>query len=861
MKHYFLYLVCFCIIYNLSIPSHASPIKPPTTSYDIPYGSILSDIIIPSNVHIEFQKGPAFETIVNSIELSGDIVSLTLQSAVIKNHISLGDFTGTTSQFIGKNAHVYGPITLYGQDTMFQFGDGLVVYDAISLLGSSSNTFITNNAYITNVVSIGLSTSTNTLLLSNTILDNIIYIDGIETTILINENSSVTGSGVIDIFGNSIIYIDSALSSLDFLKFDTKSNHSLFLLSSFSYNNTNPLSIPLPDIVGNSLTLSGSSIVGDILVGENINIDVDWSNNTYFVGTIYTDKTLTNIRGIGFSNSNISNIDIPSSLPDNFILGLQDNTEWNGNIIGKGLDIGIVNSVVRGDIRISDGDVYSADSLITGNIIAVNSTITFLNTTLMGETTIMDNAVTHSSIHFKSDTDTAKNYLFETGVLTISPRVRSNTPLLYTANGIAGDTLTLSANKIEGYNNSMILFKGDVDISLMQADTFILHRTTVQNQYTIDYTATTNDIITSNGRIENVLQGFTQTPNLYRNTMNGYDIVLENNVLNSHNYDLVIKGYSKSNDAFSGATLLASMHTILMQDTAESQMMNLLEVLKSPRTKGMRGLSIWASTSANFHNIKESGYAKINTIISKSTFGMSTAPIDVISNIRTLLDVFIQYGYSDSNIYDIANINSSSKTHSIGASILSTWLIDIVANHSIFFSVYGGGSGLFTNIDRPYSNTFDKWKQYAIHSGISVGYIGKFVAFSITPYIGLNYNYLSSIEAISQDNTRINSEASNTMSSSIGVMADYTIYGFRPYIQTALNIPLPLSKIKVLVANVDRTYPTMNAINTDIALGLEYMRSLKSTQLSFIGEIALRTYLEKKPQYIPSVSLTVGISF
>ena len=846
------FLISTCILFENKLYGKT---KTPIT---IVYGSSLGDIYTTHDVDLIFLPGPAQETTTGSIELLGNYSSLLLQNATVYGYISLGDYSGGETIFYGTNAYVAYTISLYGEHATFIWGNNFAVDDSISILGEKSNTVYLGNAYIFNNISIGASTqSINTLTIENThIVHSNIYLDGAYNIIEFLGNTTLSPSSHIYIWGSSNIHISSPLTFLDAIHFETPDDtHHMTLASGFSHIG-HDLIIPLPDRVGNSLKIEGATIESDIFLPSNVELSVIWSAGTSIIGTIYADPLKTTIRGVGLASTTVD-VSSSLSLPTDFVLGLQKATIWNGDIQGKSLTLGVIDSHVNGNISLNQSNAYLSGSTITGSINGTASFLVIDDIKIYGNSLHTFSSTIQGEVLFTSPTGTPNDYDFSSSLMVVE---QSTSPILSTHNSIVGDSLKLHTTKVEGYTSDMILFAGDADFNNLIADTFIIDSNTVQQPYTVDYTMIDPKTYTEHRRIENVLQGFTYQPTLYRNTMNGYDVVLVPNDTFQNSYDLLLLGFSQTNDAFSGAYFTQSMHTTILEQTTQRHIMDNISVLTNPTTKGIRGFSVWAQGSFHYIEKSEKGFSPLKAYVTSAIAGLTSAPITITDKITTMLGAFFQISSSKTTIYDIKNQYSHATTSSFIGNIYSTWNIHLFDSHSLFFSLVLGGGSNKTTVTRPYAITEDKWTNYLLSTHAYIGYTGKYGIVSFTPYLGLSYNHSTEFSFLSADNTKVEHKGSHILSPSVGLLLDIYIYGMRPYIHTFFAMPFNLSKTKLTIQDREREYTTYTSYNR-LALGFEYTHMFRYSQLSLLGEVGVRTTLSNNPDIEPHVNISVTISF
>nr|MDE7468958.1 autotransporter outer membrane beta-barrel domain-containing protein [Desulfovibrionaceae bacterium] len=847
-----IFLISTCVLFETKLHSKAK------STILIPYGSLLGDLYILSNVDLIFLSGVGRDTSVGNIELLGPYSYLFLQSATVYGYISLGEYADGETKFYGTHAYVEDGISLYGEYATFTWGDKFNVNNSIAILGEKSNTVTLQEAYVLYDISIGASTqSINTLTMENThLVHSNIYLDGAYNNIKILGNTIFTPSSHIYIRGSSDIYIASPLISLDSIHFETPDDeHHMTLASGFSYIGKD-LIIPLPDKAGNSLTIEGSTIEADIVLSDNIDLSVIWSAGTSFLGTIYGDSLKTTIRGVGLFSTTVDVAPL-FSLPTGFILGLQGNSVWNGDLAGEDLDLGVIDSYVNGNITLDKGTAYLSESTISGSIDASSSSLVIDDIIVYGKRLSASNSIIRGEILFTSPLGMPNTYEFSSQSMLVE---KSASTILSTYNSIVGDSLKLYTSSIDGYTSDMILFVGDADFNNLVADTLILDSKITQRPYTVDYIMINPKTYTDHRRIENVLQGFTYQPTLYRNTMNGYDVVLVRNEAIEHNYDLVLLGFSQSNDAFSGAYFTQSIHTRILEQTTQRHVMDALSVLTNPTTKGTRGFSVWGQGSFHYIEKSEKGFSPLKAYVTSGIAGLTSAPITITDKVTTMLGAFFQISSSKTTIYDIKNQYSHSTTSSFIGNIFSTWNIQLFENHSLFFSIVLGGGSYKTTVTRPYAATEDKWTNYMLSTHAYLGYTGKYGIVSFTPYLGIIYNHITGFSLLSADNTKVTHKDNHLLSPSVGLLLDIYKHGMRPYIHTFFALPFNLSKAKLSIQDIEREYTTDTSYN-NLALGFEYTHMLRYSQFSFLGEVGVRTTLSHKPDVEPHVNLSVTISF
>lgn len=823
----------------------------------IPYGSTVPSMYLLQDAFVIFSPGESQHTTASNIELLGNISGLSLTSARVYGYINIGDIDSTFAYFSGNNAYVRDGIMLQGKYAWFESNQGLLVDAGISLLGSIHNTFSIRSTLLQQDISIGAPTSSNVVTLDSvTATYAHIYIEGAHNTIHLLGKNTISPHFTINIWGPSEIIIASPLVSLSFLEFQTQDSQIIRLEKGFTFQDTTALTIPLFQSPSSSLIVQGASIISDIVVPHDTKLTFMWSEGTYFVGNIYTDSIKGSIVGTGISGKYVY---VPTlcPLPDNFILGLQDNTIWNGDMIGSNLHVGIINSTINGDIILNGGDVYITNSSLSGNIFAPTSRLGISNVHMLANFIVANDITIFDTIYYNNITQELTTYQFLTDSLHVSENVRT---IFSTYNGTPKDILELEITSMYSPSLDTVLFEGDVDFTNLQADILILSSNTSHQQYIVNYITHSTDSYTDTRRIENVLQGFTQRPRLYRNTMSGYDIALVPNDTYPTNYDIVLLGYSRSNDAFSGAYFSESLHTDARYLQLHQQIMHTLSTQLRTPSNAHRGASIWTNTSYTHSEKKQSGYANLTTSLIMGTLGFTSAPLSIGQRVTTVLDTFLQIGYSHTKIHDIKDNYSSSNSLSLHVDAISTWHIAIVPEHAWFISASFGVSGFMTRIYRPYAVTTDQWKHYGFNTGLYTGYTANISRIGIHSYVGLEYRYTSGFSLISGDNTHVSHKKVQSLYPSISFMLDYTIYGFRPYMQTSFIFPQQLTHSGLMIQNIPREYTVDNnhAITT---IGLEYTHELKYTRIGFSGEVGMNALLHNSQQITPHVQLSVSFSF
>ena len=851
--------ILYCILALLYALFWIQNIYCQTPTFYIPYGSILPSLTLDTDIKVIFLDGPGENTIVEGdIDLSGLYSSIEVTSAQIFGSIILGDTAGGLTSFVGQEAFIQNSILMYGDTAILHLKKNLVIESTISLFANMYNHAILEDIILFKTLSMGLGGEKNILeVINSSIQATDIFLDATFNIIHITGESSISPSSLISIWGASEITIDSPLGHLDFFKFETNDIHSLTLKEGYIKLTTDELIIPLPDIVGSTFTISGSTILGDIIVNPNIDVHVKWYDKTYFVGTLYTDPLKTHIIGIGLSNEIVTLPLFPISLPTGFILGIQDNTIWNGDIAGTKLQLGIVESAVNGDINIIDSELFIANSILTGNLHITSSRVIFDTITFQGKNLTAQEIYLEGTLSYNKVLSGVDPVLITIDKLHVSKHLET---VFSTHNNRVGETVKLFINDLQGYSKPSVFFQGDVDFTSLTADILILQPNSYQTEYVVDYIMQNIDIYTDIRRIENVLQGFSVAPRLLRNTMSGYDVILEENPATPGSYDIVLLGYSLTNDAFAGAFLGQSLHLDALETTRASQLVQNLSVLINPRTKGIRGASVWSAFSFFYSEHTQPEYSRVKTQLWTGTIGASSAPVSFTNNFISIFDIFFQLGYSRSKINDIKFYNSHTSTLSFMGQANATSLITITDIHFWFFSLSLGAGTHNTDIVRPYSATSDTWKTYSVMSSIHTGYTGKFNGFSLSSYLGLGYMYTSKISLTSEDNTHVERKASNTLYPSISLLLDYTSYGIRPYIHSSFIAPIQLSKSKMKIAQVEHEY-NQDTMYTNSNIGLEYTAMLRYTQISFAGELGIRATLEKHSYIVPYVDLKLTISF
>lgn len=822
----------------------------------IGYGTQLGDIHVTHDIFLLFLPGVAKETHVGNIELEGKHSSLYLQSAYVSGNILIGDraLTAGIAEFKGKNAYIDGSLSLYGDVTLLTLGENLTLNDVVLALGTHMNTVVITKTFTAYDITIGSydSQSKNSLTLNDAhIISGNIYITGSENNIHILGDTVFFPSTILEIWGASHIHIASPISSFDFISICTPDDiHSLTLDSGFSHTG-GILTSPLPNKIGNTFTIAGGVLLSDIIIHDNVDINLTWSAGSVFVGTIYGDDLMTTVRGKGFYGSTVESHSIDYS-----ILGLQGNTTWNGNLTGNSISLGLIDSSVLGDITLQASSGYITNSVITGSLYAYDSHLIFNTVDIYGQNLHANTSIIEGTISFISPTKQPNTYMFSSEFTTID----SATSSFSTQNEIVGDTLHLHIPHLQEYNKDIPLFVGDVNFNTLTADTLILGASTAQEYYTIDYVMIDTQNYTEIRRVENVLQGFTFEPQLYRNTMSGYDVALVPNATQSGNYDLVLLGFSSTNDAYSGAIFSHSLHTNILQDRTQSQVMQALHASTNSTSRAIRGLSIWSQGSFHYIEKNEEGFSPLKTYLISGSLGITSAPITITDKVTTILDTFLHVSSSKTKVYDVKDRYSDSATSTLIGYILSTWSFKIIEKHYFFFSTGLGGGSYKTNVHRPYALTTDTWTNYIISTHFYTGYIGKLGAFSYIPYIGAQYTLSSEFSFTSQDNTHVQREASHTLSPLVGLILDYSLYGFRPYLHTSFGTSQDISKAKLLIQHREREYTT-HTMYTNVALGFEYMHLFRYGQFSFLGEVGMRATIHKKTDIVPYMSLQMLLSF
>ena len=852
-----LFFICTFLYIVLYIDIPYSQASTPTLY--IPYGSIIPSLNIGTDIEIIFLKGPRRDTQVpGDIELLGNNSHLSITNAQIGGYITLGNYTGGSTSFLGQESFIEYGITLHGDTTFLHLKKDLVVNDTISLLGNKNNHAILENIELHHDLSIGTGGIENILEINNTTIHNsTIYLDASNNKIEITGSSWITPTSIISIWGSSEIFIGSPLDTLEFLEFNTTDIHSLTLASGYQKTSLTDLIIPLPDMLGNTLTISGAKIEGDILVAPQVDINMLWHTGTYFVGSIYTDTYKTTLIGIGLSNKTIDLSHAPITLPNNFILGIQDNSYWQGTLSGIGLQVGIIESTLSGDIDIANSTLFISNSTITGNISAIQSSVILDNVFIQSPSIEAQDIYIENNVHYMGSPNTAGFYFVTANKMHIGSHVGT---IFSTHNNITGELLQLNISQVTGYETSSIFFEGDVDFTSMHADTLILQPGSYQTKYIVNYVMQNTQLYTDIRRIENILQGFSIAPSLFRNTMNGYDIALEPNATNPDSYDLVLLGYSITNDAFAGAFYGQTLHIDSFEKTLQSHLAQNLYALMNLVSTDKKNISIWTQFSFYHSERSEKNYSKIETQLFTGAIGASTSPLSFTNRVTAIFDILFQAGYSKSTLKDVVSYNSTSNTFSFLGAITSTFKINIINNHSWFFSSSFGAGRLSTDIFRPYSLTSDAWTVYSILSSFYTGYTGKIGNIGINPYIGIGYRHISGINITSEDNTPVKRTPSDTLLPTIGIFLDYTVWGFRPYFHTSFTFPTSISQRAMQVAGIPREY-SQNTNYTTSTLGLEYTHILRYTQISISGEFGLQTTLKKHPDILPYTNIKVTVSF
>lgn len=849
-----LYLLMF-----LSIVSYTHPSYCEVPTFIIPYGSILPSLTFDTDIHVIFLEGIGQDTHINgSITLLGHTSFLDISNAQIYGTIMI-DTLGGHASLIAHSSYIQDSINLYGDTTHLHLKQGCVVRDNIIIIANKESHTILEDIVLISDLSIGLNGDINILEVIDTLIQNSnLYLDAKLNKVHISGNSWITPTSTISIYGSSEVTIASPLERLDFLKYDPTTQHHLILTKGYEQTAGLDIIIPLPNTTNNILTLSGSKIIGDIIINPYVDVHVLWKHKTYFIGGIYTDTLKQNQIGAGLDGYHVHPMFVPSYLPDMFILGLQNNSLWEGDIIGDKLQLGIIESTVAGNITITASETFISHSTILGDITSVDtSTLILDNVHIKGQEIQADIVYIEDTVSYAHDKNTQSPvYSFQTNTLYIGSNVQS---VFSTHNKTVGEKLQVFIPHLEGYSDTTVFFEGDVDFTSMTADTFILTSGSKQTTYLVNYKAYTMELYTDSRRIENVLQGFKVEPRLFRNTMSGYDVTLEQNALIPDNYDIILLGYSVSNDAFAGAFLGESLHTSALERLISSQLIQHLGILSSP-TKPKSGVSLWSQFSFYHSERTQKYYSNVNTQLMTGAIGITSSPITVFHLFTSLIDFLVQFGYSHSKIKDIPLYNSSASTFSLLGEVISTSHITLMTNHAWFFSLSFGGGSYTTDITRPYSATFDKWNSYSINASFYTGYIATIKNITMSPYIGIGYRYTSEIKLISEDNTQVQRSPNNMISPSVGFLIDYTQQGIRPYLDISFTFPFDISKSPMTVAGVEREYIHYRYY-TDVRLGLEYTHRLRYAQVSILGEVAMTTILSHKPEYSPSVSFQIQLSF